>query len=111
KASSFIRKVVLAENFELTIRDANPRVTVALPDNRQAASGHPALDLSRADDRLIAEALSFQAAHPDKRVELLTHDTSPLLTARQCVLQFSIIPDDWLLPPEPDLRDKRLADL
>ena len=112
KASSFFRAIILSGDQKEIIREDTPHVELSfttLPDHR----GHSGwnLDLSRPDNRIIDEALQYAASNPNHEVALLTHDTIPILTARRCGLSVSIIPDDWLLPPEPDPRDKRITDL
>jgi hypothetical protein len=69
------------------------------------------LDLSIIDDQIIAEALAYQSQNPQSEVAILTHDTNPLLTAKRLGLAYKEVPDDWLLQPEPDSRDKRIKDL
>jgi hypothetical protein len=48
---------------------------------------------------------------PNHNIALLTHDTNPLLTAKRCDLACEVIPDDWLLDPEPDPRDRQINEL
>jgi hypothetical protein len=111
RASSFIRKIIVSPDSKLVIRDSGPRVEISLSPQRKVASDLPdALDLSRIDDRIIAEAISYKK-NTGENVAILTHDTNSLATAKYCSLDSIVIPDEWLLPPEPDDRDKRIQEL
>jgi len=112
KASSFLRKIAVSDSTEEIIRDSSPRVVLSISTYiEKKETKIEILDLARADDRIINEALSYADNNPDKKVKLLTHDTNPLLTAKNCGLEYTVIPDDWLLDPEPDARDKRIIEL
>lgn len=112
KASSFMRALVLSENSIALIRDADPKIEVTftplLDPKRRLV---PILDLTKTDDRIIEEVIAYSEEHPDVDVALLTHDTNPLLTAKRCGLKYIVIPDNWLLAPEPDPRDKKVTEL
>jgi hypothetical protein len=112
KTNSFIKKIILAEDSKLVIRESRPRVEVTLPPPLPPQSNlDPILDPSRADDQIIAQAIACKAAFSDADVAILTHDTNPILTAKRCGLSYIIVPDDWLLEPEPDDRDKKIQEL
>jgi hypothetical protein len=111
-ATSFIRQVVLAEGSIVIIKGHDPKVMISFPppytlDNIEANG----IDMSNEDDLIVAEALAYKAEHPGDEVAIITHDTNPILTAKRFGLACIVLPDDWLLPPEPDLRDKRIAQL
>jgi hypothetical protein len=112
RASSLFREIVDAPGLRRVVRDAGPRVELAfppLPDpNRDRL---PQLDPTHADDRIVEEALAYRTTHPGEDVRLLTDDTNLMLTARQCDLRYVAVPESWLLPPEPDERDKALAEV
>jgi hypothetical protein len=69
------------------------------------------LDMSKPDDEIIATILHYRSLNKSENYSLLTHDTNPILTAKKCSISFSMIPNDWLLQPEPDERDKTIAKL
>jgi hypothetical protein len=112
KTSAFFRSIIRASDETFVIRDSKPRVTVGFPDNNSAKEllMRDELDRDYADDRLVAEALSFRDA---KGVEvcLLSSDTGVVLTAKHVGLKCEEIPDSWLLEPEPDPREKEIVDL
>jgi hypothetical protein len=70
---------------------------------------HESLDRDIKDHRIIAEALSL--ASSAESVAFLTADTQARLCAMRAGLRVYTPPQDWLLPPESDPRDKRLAAL
>ena len=112
KANSFIRKVILSEDTKILIKDEKPLIEISFSPPMSNDCRLPAfLDLSRPDDRIIAEILRYRNKYPDHDVSILTHDTNPLLTAKRCGLSYYIVPDNWLLPPEPDSRDKKILEL
>lgn len=65
------------------------------------------LNYDSRDDQLVGIALAFHRAHSDASVMLLTYDNGPMFSARTVGLPFKRIPDEWLLPPEPDDADRR----
>jgi predicted nucleic acid-binding protein len=110
KANSFIRQLILKEPARIILRESC-RVEAARLPAMGKLQEHPLLDLSRTDDRIIAEAMRYRDCHQNENVALLTHDTQPLGTAKDCGLPVVVVPDSWLLEPEPDERDKKIVDL
>ena len=112
KTSTFFRTIIRASDETLVIRDSKPRVTVGFPegDSAKQLPMQDELDRDYEDDRLVAEALAF---HDTKGVEvcLLSNDTHVVLTAKRVGLKYEEIPDSWILPPEPDPREKEIVDL
>jgi len=112
KASSFLRKLILSSDNTITLREHSPKVQISFsPPIPVGRATSPFLDMSRSDDRILAELLAYAQGHPAGPAALLTHDTNPLLTAKRLDLVFLVIPDEWLLPPEQDERDKRISEL
>lgn len=111
-ATSVFRRILLSETSKVVIQDSGPHVEVAFaPPISVKESPFPFLDLSKIDDRIIVEAIYYRDQHPQEYVVLLTHDTQPMVTSKQCGLTVIAVPDTWLLPPEPDSRDKRIIEL
>lgn len=112
KTSSYLRKIILSDECKEIIKESEPSVVVSFsPTPESNIKMAESLDLLKPDDRIINEALSFRIANPDIKVKLLTHDTNPLLTAKSCSLDYTVIPNHWLLSPEPDARDKKVTEL
>jgi hypothetical protein len=111
-ATTLLRNILFSKISKVIIQDSGPHVEVAFaPLFVLKESPFPFLDLSRIDDRIIVEAIYYRDQHPQEDVVLLTHDTQPMVTSKQCGLTFIAVPDTWLLPPEPDNRDKRITEL
>jgi hypothetical protein len=56
-------------------------------------------------------ATQMARTHGNEASALITHDTNLKVKARRRGLTFYAVPDDWLLPPEPDERDKRVKQM
>ena len=69
------------------------------------------LDYSQNDDRIIGHLARFREDNPSADARLLTRDSGPVLTVGTLDIPCEIIPDDWLLAPEPDDRDREIQDL
>jgi hypothetical protein len=112
KASSLFREILGAPELRKVVREVGPRVELSfppLPDpNRKRPRNWTWSRRTTASSR--RRWPTGKHIHPGDDVRLLTHDTNPMLTARQCDLPFVPVPDSWLLEPEPDERDKQLAE-
>lgn len=113
KISSDFRELIIKKTNKYLIRNSSPMVELLLQSTIETSILLPSgvLDLTKSDDRIIYEALAYKSKHSDVHVRLLTHDTNPLLTAQSCGLDYSIIPDTWLMEPELDSRDKKITEL
>lgn len=112
KATSLIREVIQENGEKKIIKESTPRVEIGFSPPQDILFEPPkSLDITQTDDRIIAEALAYKHLFRDADVALLTNDTNPLLTAKRCGLPYILIPDTWLLPPEPDPRDKKIEEL
>ena len=69
------------------------------------------LDYSQNDDRIIGHLAQFIEDNPSADAHLLTRDSGPVLKAKNLGIPYKIIPDEWLLPPEPDDRDRKIQQL
>jgi hypothetical protein len=94
----------------IVLRERSPRVTLELPPRiRPGHTYPPGLDVTRPDDRIVGEVLAFREA--EAGATLLTDDTNMKLTARDMALPYIAIPASWRLDPEPDTKDRTIADL
>lgn len=64
--------------------------------------------MSQADDQLVAIADEYRRAHTNQAVKLLTLDSGPIVMAQMVGLENADVPDEWILKPEADARDKEL---
>lgn len=109
-ANSLFREILRSKIQKKVIRETGPHVEITFSPTLKSKIAKPdSLDLNCMDDKIIYEAYIY--AQGSLGVALLTLDTSPMLKAQRCNLKYFEIPDDWLLPPEPDERDKRIFNL
>lgn len=110
--NSLIKKILFEPGEKLVVKEIEPFVEITFPPFNENHSKLPDfIDVNKVDDNIIAEILCFKNHYPNSEVYLLTHDTNPLLTARKCGINFFVVPDSWLLPPEQDTKDKKIAEL
>lgn len=111
-AMTLFRQALDLPDERLQVRVGTPTVFLQL---RQDLKADPALsdrlDYSERDDQLVGIAAAFARDNPDASVRLLTHDTGPMLSAKNVGLPYVAIPEAWLLAPETDEQDKALATL
>jgi rRNA-processing protein FCF1 len=92
------------------IRKSNPKVSMRFaPRTRLLPEQFPDLDLSRPDDRFVAEAQNLAIKHVE--VVIVTGDIGLELMAREMNLRVQRLPDNWRLPPEPDPTERELLRL
>ena len=108
-ASTFLE---IAQHGPQEHRAASPRVTLNLYGSSQPKQDLAnQLDYSQNDDRIIGHLAQFQDENPSANTRLLTRDSGPVLTARTLRIPYAIIPDNWRLAPEPDVRDREIQEL
>lgn len=109
KANSLMRKIINTHGMIETIKHSNPLVTIEFsPIQEIQDSISDILDLSQADDNIIAETITYKNQNPEDTVAVLTHDIILISIAKRCGLEYVEIPDGWFLEPEPDAKDKRI---
>lgn len=92
------------------IRHTNPAVSLQLrQDLKRDESLSEELDYGERDNQLVGIAVAFSRTNPDVDVRLLTADVGPMASAKYVGLLCEDVPDDWMLSPELDERDKKLA--
>ena len=114
KANSLIGQIIDSEDFRIVIKDSGPKVeiSVSLTKPQTFREIFPEiLDYSLPDDRIIVEAIAYKNQHPDVEVAIITNDSIAKLNAKRCNFDFIVIPDEWLLEPETDEREKRIIEL
>jgi rRNA-processing protein FCF1 len=63
------------------------------------------------DDSILFEVAEMTRTLGKQAVGLVTHDTNLKVKAKRKSLRFFPVPDEWLLAPESDERDKRVRQL
>ena len=69
------------------------------------------LDYRQKDDRIIGYLAQFIEDNPSADAHLLTRDSGAVLKAKNLGIPYKITPKEWLLPPEPDDRDRKIQQL
>ena len=94
------------------VHDSGPCVKLSVePQHQYSRKLEDRLNYQERDDQLIGTVYEFVERNPGADVRLLTHDTTPIYTARGLRLTANIIPDKWLLPPENTGSEKELTAL
>ena len=90
----------------------SPRVVLSVePQHTHNRDLEGRLNYLERDDQLLGTVHEFARSNPSTDVRLLTHDTTPLYTARGLGLTADLISDHWLLPPETTETERKLAAL
>ena len=105
------RKIVTG-NLEYEVVSDNPLVKVfiqspSLPDEELSKT----LDYSKPDEQIVGCCSRYKRENPALDVHLLTHDTGPMMSAKTIKLPFIPIPDKWLIPPEHNESERKIARL
>ena len=109
-ASAMLRQTLSDKH--MIVRSSNPRVVLCVElDHQYSKDLEDRLDYQERDDQLIGTAYEFARRNKSCAVRLLTHDTTPMFTARSVDLPADLILDAWLLPPETTETEKELASL
>jgi PIN domain len=112
KAAQLLRVAVRSSDQTTVIRESNPRIILGFPPvTNNQITPIAGLDMSYSDERMVGEVLIYRSEHPDEDVSLVSHDIGPLLAARRYNLKCLEVPDEWLLPPEPDESERKMAAL
>ena len=108
--SAMFRKMLTGEH--TIVRAGNPRVVLSVElQHNYSPELDQLLNYQERDDQLVGTIYEFVRRHEGTDVRLLTHDTTPLFTARGLGLTGDIIPENWLLPPESTDTERELASL
>lgn len=109
-ASMLLRRLTTEGLQELELRASDPRVTVRIAP-RPVASALPADYLiETSDDRIVAEVFAAQGAAQDP-VTFLSHDSVPFEDATGLGVPTQVVPESWLLDPEPSELERELGDM
>jgi hypothetical protein len=102
-----IEKASLSSDLALTIREQPVRVRIVISRAPHFDwPAHPTLDPAKADDQLVAEAISF-----GQGAEIFSHDAGPRIRARVMKLKAHEPPADWLLPDEKTDDQRKITKL
>jgi hypothetical protein len=105
RALQFLDSILESPDDVVVIRDNSPRVLARFAPEVSS-------DMARSnDDTILLEVSEAARTQGNAAVALVTHDTNLKVKAKRKGLRFFAVPDEWLLPPEPDERDKRVRQL
>lgn len=95
----------------VNIRDETPRIDIwpARTGRIDWKKLHD-LDPNEGDAKIVAEILHTQAIPKEKRI-LVSHDINPITMAHRHGLNVKMLPESWLLDPEPSPHEKELTRL
>ena len=110
KTAARLRSIIQETSTGEVIRPASPRVLLLVSPHYWHTPDLP-LDYTINDHQLVGVVHAATTQHHGEDVRLLTHDVFPLSTARGLGLHAEIIPDTWLLAPEPTSHEKKLLEL
>lgn len=110
-ATSLLRKL-LVDGVDHVVISGTPQVHLVVRLNlRPDASAASSLNYEFRDDQLVGTAAGFQNSNGVSIVRLLTDDTGVMFSARTVGLEYLKIPEQWFLPAEADLAEKKERNL
>ncbi|UZW62836.1 PIN domain-containing protein [Lysobacter enzymogenes] len=99
-------------DLELVIREKGPRVSYRWAPIPPANRDRPAnLDMAKADNRIVEEALACSTHFYGGELALVTRDSGVRVFARAVGLKCHRLPDAWGLAPESDESEKEIKAL
>jgi hypothetical protein len=108
-ASASLRRFTAEGVNEVELRATQPRVVLRIAP-RPAEDEYPSgFRIESSDERIVAEAYAALAAIGTE-LTFLSHDTVPLEDATGLGLRIQVIPEEWLLNPEPSDVERELGD-
>lgn len=105
------RQLILNDQTDLIIREANPRVVVRLDGTRPDTHNDDVLNRSVADDSIVAIAVALRSVYKTATVAVFSDDLRPLRKGRSVGLDVIDIPEDWRREPEQTEEEKDRAQL
>ncbi|OHU98934.1 hypothetical protein BLA34_18285 [Ralstonia solanacearum] len=111
KAWSLFAQVIDSDENRVTTQIKNRILSIELLMPKIRADDFPDLDMQNPDDQIVAEALWLQQQRSSDCVTLISNDTAALATAKSQQLPFQRLPQQWMLPPEKDERDRTIDEL
>lgn len=111
-ASSDIGQALTAESGFLHVKEGPVDVRLYLKVTlKEDQDLDDQLSYTERDHQLVGIASKFAKQNPDADVYVLTHDNGVLAAANGVGVKFKRIPEEWLLRPELDERDKQVLAL
>ena len=112
KTSTLFRKIALGANDYELIPGTTPQIKLFLESqSRPSPELEHRLDYSKSDDEIVGCLYRFRQENPDKDARLLTHDTGPIVTAKDLGLPVIPVDETWILPPENTESEREIIHL
>jgi hypothetical protein len=109
-ASATLRRLTSEGLPEIELRPSGPRVVLRAAPRPEPASLPSEYRIETPDERIVAEAYAARQM-VNTEVTFLSHDSVPLEDAAGLGLPAQVIPEDWLLDPEPSDLERELGDV
>lgn len=101
KTHSLFSKVIVGKSGYELIRESQPQVRLLVEPNwLPSPELQDRLDYNEIDDQIVGCVHAYRNQNPGYNVQLLTHDSGPMATAKMLSLPFISIPEEWFLKPE-----------
>ena len=112
KTNSIFQSIVSSNEGYHIVRESGPHVRLYIdPTNLPSQDLKDRLDYSKLDDEIAGCCYRYREEHETSSVQLLTHDTGLMMTAKSISLSFIPVKDKWLLPPESTTKEREVAHL
>lgn len=109
-ASAILRRLTSEGLMEIELRKAAPRVVLRVAPRPPIEALPSDYRIESADERIVAEAYATRDM-VDGQITFLSHDTVPLEDAMGLGLRTQVVPEAWLLAPEPSEVERELNDV
>ncbi|MCP1121651.1 PIN domain-containing protein [Robbsia andropogonis] len=111
KAWSTFAQVIDSNDNQITVTAGKRTISLELLMPKIKAEDFPDLDLQNPDDQIVSEVLWLRQQRSEDGVTFISNDTAALATAKSQRIPFQRLPEQWMLPPEKDNRDKTIEEL
>ncbi len=110
--NSLFREIVTGKIDHKIVSASAPQVKLFLkPEYLYKDELQSKLNLSEADDQLVAIIHNYKNENPSADVRLFTDDTGPMAKAKMLDVSFIPIPENWILSPENSDEEKKVIAL
>ena len=106
------RQIITSEDDYKLIRKVGPQVRLYLQGTSLPSKElKDVLDYDNTDDEIIGCLYKYRHENLDADARLLTYDTGPMMTAKSLNIPFVPIKEEWILSPENNESEKKIARL
>ncbi|MBA0444868.1 hypothetical protein D7Y51_17445 [Stenotrophomonas maltophilia] len=109
-ASAVLRRLTTEGLTEIELRTSSPRVVLRTTPRPDPTALPVEYHIETPDERIVAEAFAARTI-ASEALTFLSHDSVPLEDAASLGLPTQVIPEEWLLEPEPSEVERELGDV